>query len=189
MTPEALKERYTIGGLFLLGKVAFRQILDEHFGGEVPQPGTPAWLPFVLAVAEAPHEFWLRTWGLQTESGEPGPYSLPPPKMPPFPKALEGHDHFGHYNAYRLPQTAKQKAKDLPGDWNAGQRATNTEPFWVGFWTAPEIKNPYRHADNSDAFEGGRALAQTKHAEVYRKYVEECRKVCKAAWGEGARVP
>jgi hypothetical protein len=188
LTPEALKERYTIGGLFLLGKVAFRQILDEHFGGQVPEPGTGAWVSFVFAVSEAPHNLWLRTWGDQGDHGSK--YSLPIPKMPEFPKALENIDHFSPYNAYRLPPTEAQKARgEEEGDWNAGQRATNIEPFWIGFWTAPEIRNPYRHADNFDAFENGRALSKTKHAETYKKYVAACRQVCRKTWGEGTRVP
>lgn len=129
----ALRERYAIGGLFTLGKDGFRALLDKHFGGQVPEPGTGAWPGFVFALAP--------------------PFSSVS-KLPRFPKALETADHF-------LPYDSCQP--------------TSIEPFQIGFWSKPEQRNPYKHPDNAQAFENGRALAQTKPAEVYRRYIAECR--------------
>jgi hypothetical protein len=190
MDAATLKERYTIGGLFLLGKDGFRKLLDEHFGGQVPEPGTGPWVGFVFAVAEAPHNAWLRTWFPQPPSDAFYEYTrLPEPTMPAFPKELSAVDHFHPYNAHLLPQTEAEKKAGKKPTWNAGFRPTSVEPFQIGLWASPDIRNPYKHADNADAFDNGRALARSRHAETYKKYIAACRKACKAAWGEGARVP
>lgn len=168
---SALRERYAIGALYMLGNDGLRRLLDEHFGGQVPQPGTGAWVQFVFATSLAPDDLWLRTYAPQMgdTAHKRGRMALPEPRgLPRFPKSMETADHFLPYESLR---------------------PRNTEPFWIGFWSRPEQRNPYRHADNGDAWENGRALAQTKEADIYRKYVAECRDAVAASWGEGVRLP
>lgn len=171
MTPDALSERYAIGALYMLGRDSLRTLLGEHFGGKIPQPGTGAWIQFVFATALALDDLWLRTYAPQVGDSDRkrGYMALPRPDgLPRFPKALEAADHFLPYEVLR---------------------PRNTEAFWIGFWSCPEQRNPYHHPENCQAYENGRALARTREADIYRRYVEECRKALRQAWGEKARLP
>lgn len=79
---------------------------------------------------------------------------------PRFPTALETADHFLPYDV---------------------QSARSPSPFWIGFWSESEAPTPYREDGNRQAWENGRELARTKHAEIYRRYVAKCQEAERAA--------
>jgi len=81
------------------------------------------------------------------------PYPIKGIQFPAFPRALEAADHFLPYEL---------------------QQPRTPEPFWVGFWSTPEARNPYRFPENGNAWDNGRTLATSKNAATYRAYLKEC---------------
>lgn len=145
-----LVERTVIGGMFLYGKEGFQKLLDENFGGNIPQPEpwNGIWISFVTACRDAPRNIWIRTYGPLDRK-----FQLPASTLPKFPKALENADYF-------LPYTA--------------QSAKSPEPFWVGFWSSSKAQNPYKFPENANGWENGRANAGTKNGGVYKAYIAAC---------------